>query len=270
MNPLAEKYVRKSALPTILCPGCGDGTVLSAFLRAVDELGIIEQLALVGGIGCSGWIPVYVDTDTLHTLHGRSIPFATGLKVTDPRRKVVVFTGDGDCLAIGGNHFIHACRRNIDITVIMLNNAIYGMTGGQVAPTSPHQSRTQTTPYGNPESPFDACKLAIAAGATYVARWTAGHPHQLTRAMKEAINHPGMAFIEVLVQCPTQTGRYMKNGMDAVAMLEELRQSVVPVQKAARMSPEELAGKRLIGTLHQEVRPEFTAELGALNGGGAR
>lgn len=270
MHPLGEKYIRKSALPTILCPGCGDGTVLSAFLRAVDDLGIRDQLALVGGIGCSGWIPVYVNADTMHTLHGRAIPFATGLKVTDPNRKVVVFTGDGDCLAIGGNHFIHACRRNIDMTVVMLNNAIYGMTGGQVAPTSPNRSKTQTTPYGNPERPFDPCKLAIAAGATYVARWTAGHPHQLTKCLKEALEHPGMAFVEVLVQCPTQTGRYMKGGVDAPAMLEELRQSTVPVQKAARMTPEELAGKVTIGTLHREVRPEFTSELAALNGGVAR
>ncbi len=270
MNELAEKYLRKSALPTILCPGCGDGTVLGAFLKAVDELGVIDQLALVGGIGCSGWLPVYVNADTMHTLHGRAIPFATGLKVTDPNRKVVVFTGDGDCLAIGGNHFIHAARRNIDMTVVMLNNGIYGMTGGQVAPTSPHEARTQTTPYGNPEAPFDACKLAIAAGATYVARWTAGHPHQMARAFKEALNHPGFAFIEVLVQCPTQTGRYMKGGADPVAMLEEIRQSVVPVSKAARMTPEEMAGKLAVGVIHKEIRPEFTAELIALNGGAAR
>ncbi|MFZ5768246.1 MAG: thiamine pyrophosphate-dependent enzyme [Bacillota bacterium] len=267
MHPLGEKYLRKHTLPTIFCPGCGDGTVLSAFLRAVDELDIGEQLALVGGIGCSGWIPVYVNADTLHVLHGRAIPFATGLKVTRPERKVVVFTGDGDCLAIGGNHFIHACRRNIGMTVVMLNNAIYGMTGGQVAPTSPYQARTQTSPYGNPEMPFDACRLAIASGATYVARWTSGHPRQLTRAFKEAILHPGFAFIEVLTQCPTQTGRYMKGGLDAPALLKDIRAGVVGKERAASMSPEELAGKVQIGTLHREVRLEFTEALRQLTEG---
>jgi 2-oxoglutarate ferredoxin oxidoreductase subunit beta len=268
MHPL-RKYLRSRTLPTIFCSGCGDGTVLAAFLRAVDDMNIIDDLALVGGIGCSGWMPVYVEADTMHVLHGRAIPFATGLKVTRPSRKVVVFTGDGDCLAIGGNHFIHACRRNIGMTVVMLNNAIYGMTGGQVAPTTPHRARTTTSPYGNPETPFDACRLAEAAGATYVARWTSGHPIQLRRAFREAVEHPGFAFIEVLTQCPTQTGRYAKGGMDAAAMLKEMREGVVTVERAAR-EPESLAGKTLVGTLHRSIRPEFTTVLSSLGGGGSK
>ena len=150
MHTLAEKYLRKKALPTIFCPGCGHGTVLNAFLRAVDQMGVFDDLALVSGIGCSGWTPVFIDTDALHTLHGRAIAVATGLKLAAPERKVVVFTGDGDCVSIGGNHFLHGARRNLDMTVIMMNNEIYGMTGGQVAPTTPTGSRTQTSPLATP------------------------------------------------------------------------------------------------------------------------
>ena len=146
----------------------------------------------MGGIGCSGWIPVYIDADTLHSLHGRTLPFATGLKMSNPKRKVIVFTGDGDCLGIGGNHFIHTARRNLDITVIMVNNRIYGMTGGQVAPTTPLKAKTKTSFYGNPEDPFDACELAKVAGATYVARWTAAHPLPLSRSIAEAIDPRGV------------------------------------------------------------------------------
>ena len=153
MHPLAEKYLRKAGLPFIFCPGCGDGTVLNVFLRAVDEMGIFSDLALVGGIGCSGWLPTYLKSDVLHVLHGRAIPFACGLKLTDPRRKVVVFTGDGDCAGIGGNHFIHGARRNIDLTVIMINNGIYGMTGGQAAPTTPLRSGPRPRPTGAWSSP---------------------------------------------------------------------------------------------------------------------
>ena len=165
MQPLAEKYLRKSALPTIFCPGCGHGTVLNAFLRVIDDMGIIDDLSLVGGIGCSSWTPVFINTDVMHTLHGRAIAVATGLKLANPGRHVVAFTGDGDCIGIGGNHFLHGARRNIDMTVIMLDNHIYGMTGGQVAPTTPFQATTQTSPYGNPEPPIDACAVAKSCAA---------------------------------------------------------------------------------------------------------
>jgi len=262
MNPLAEKYLRKAALPLIFCPGCGDGTVLNVFLRAVEEMGIFAELALVGGIGCSGWLPTYLQADVLHVLHGRAIPFAMGLKLTDPRRKVVVFTGDGDCVGIGGNHFIHGARRNIDLTIIMMNNGIYGMTGGQVAPTTPLQGRTQTSPYGNIEFPFDVCDLARSAGATYVARWTTAHPKQLLHSIKEAIEHPGFSFVEVISQCPTQAGRYMEGTSDPVQLLALLRKRAVSVEQAKGISPQDLQGRIIVGKLHHSSeKKEFSRAL---------
>jgi 2-oxoglutarate ferredoxin oxidoreductase subunit beta len=251
MHPLAEKYLRPSSLPLIFCPGCGDGTVLNVFLRVVDEMGIFEDLALVGGIGCSGWLPTYLKSDVLHVLHGRAIPFASGLKLTDPRRKVVVFTGDGDCVGIGGNHFIHGARRNIDLTVIMINNGIYGMTGGQVAPTTPVDGRTQTSPFGSVEHPFDVCELAKAAGATYVARWTAAHPRPLLKAIREGVEHRGFSFIEVVCQCPTQAGRYMEGTSKPGELLEILRKRAIPVEQAKEAGPEDLKGRFIVGKLHQ-------------------
>ena len=272
MQQLGEKYLRKSALPTIFCPGCGDGIILGAFIRAVEEIGVYEDLALVGGIGCSGWLPVYINADVMHVLHGRAIPFATGLKLSGRKRKVVVFSGDGDNLAIGGNHFLHACRRNIDLTVVMLNNSIYGMTGGQTAPTTPHMSKSQTSPYGNPENPLDACKLAECAGATYVARWTAAHPRQLTASFAEAMQHKGFAFIEVMSQCPTQTGRYMKGGMNGVELLNEMKENSINIQQGLRMTEQELAEKIVVGVLHRENKPEFSQTMAGLveAGGGGR
>ncbi|MGB9699424.1 MAG: thiamine pyrophosphate-dependent enzyme [Thermodesulfobacteriota bacterium] len=262
MHPLAEKYIRKEALPLIFCPGCGDGTVLNVFLRAVEEMGIFRELALVGGIGCSGWLPTYLRADVLHVLHGRAIPFATGLKLTDPRRKVVVFTGDGDGVGIGGNHFIHGARRNIDLTVIMLNNGIYGMTGGQVAPTTPQQGKTQTSPYGNLEYPFDVCELARAAGATYVARWTTAHPYQLLKTIKEGISHEGFSFIEVLSQCPTQAGRYMEGTSDPAELLSIIKKRTVPVERAREMSPADLKEKIIVGKLFQTTeKKEFSKAI---------
>jgi 2-oxoglutarate ferredoxin oxidoreductase subunit beta len=258
MHPLGEKYLRKNALPLLWCPGCGNGTILNATVRAIENLGIRDRLALVGGIGCSGWIPVYIDADTLHVLHGRAIPFATGLKMSDPTRKVIVFSGDGDCLGIGGNHFIHGARRNIDITVIMVHNQIYGMTGGQVAPTTPTASKTKTSPYGNPEIPFNGCELARASGATYVARWTTAHPRQLSKAIAEAINHQGFSFVEVLTQCPTQAGRVIHGTADPAKLLDMIKANTISVNAAKDKSAEELAGKFLIGTLHHDTqRPEF-------------
>jgi 2-oxoglutarate/2-oxoacid ferredoxin oxidoreductase subunit beta len=183
MNAIGETYLRKKALPFLWCPGCGNGNILGATVRAIERLGIRQDVALVGGIGCSGWIPVYIDADTLHSLHGRTLPFATRLKMSNPKRKVIVFTGNGDCLGIGGNHFIHTARRNLNITVIMVNNRIYGMTGGQVAPTTPLKAKTKTSFYGDPEDPFDTCELAKVAGATYVARWTAANPLPLSRSI---------------------------------------------------------------------------------------
>jgi 2-oxoglutarate/2-oxoacid ferredoxin oxidoreductase subunit beta len=265
MNPLAEKLLRKSALPNIYCPGCGHGTVLNSFLRAVDKLGIYQNMALVGGIGCSGWTPVFIKADTIHALHGRAIAVATGLKLAQPDRKVVVFAGDGDCMAIGGNHFIHAARRNIDLTVVMMNNNIYGMTGGQVSPTTPNQAHTQTSPLGNPEQPFDACELARAAGATYIARWTSAQPARMAKAMQEAIEHKGFSFVEIVVQCPTQAGRYMYGTGSAAKLYQMLKANSVRASRAVELSPEEMAGKIVVGRLLERTdRREFTEVLYSL------
>jgi len=202
-----DKYVR--AQPSAFCPGCGGGIILQCFLRAIDDLGIDkESILAVSGIGCSAWIPSpYFDGDTLHTTHGRAIAFATGAKAYNPDLTTVVFTGDGDGAGIGGNHLIHAARRNIDLKVFLVNNFSYAMTGGQIAPTTLHGETTVTSPYGNPESPFDITRLVKAAGATYVAKWSTYHVVELTNAMKEALQHKGFAFIEILSQCPTQQRR---------------------------------------------------------------
>jgi len=259
MNALGEKYLRKSALPTIFCPGCGDGTILNSMVRVVDKLGL-ENFHFVSGIGCSAWIPVFINTDVLHTLHGRAIPVATGLKMAQPDKHVVVFSGDGDCLGIGGNHFIHAARRNLDITVVMINNYIYGMTGGQVAPTTPHSVRTKTTPYGNTEEPFDACALAIAAGATFVARHTAVYPRLLQAEIEKAVQHKGFSFIEVVTQCPTQAGRNIFGSGDPTFLFTELKKRAV-VNKEKVLA----AGEFRIGIVHEDnvraaYQPAFVEE----------
>jgi 2-oxoglutarate ferredoxin oxidoreductase subunit beta len=202
-----DKYVRSQ--PSAFCPGCGGGIILNCFLRAIDDLGLDQDKILaVSGIGCTAWIPSpNFNGDTLHTTHGRAIAFATGAKAYNPDLTTVIFTGDGDGVGIGGNHLIHAARRNIDLKVILVNNMSYAMTGGQIAPTTMHGETTVTSPYGNPEFPFDITKLVKAAGASYVARWSTHHVIELTNAMKEAIQHKGFSFIEVLSQCPTQQRR---------------------------------------------------------------
>lgn len=202
-----DKYVRSQ--PSAFCPGCGGGIILNCFLRAIDDLGLDQDKILaVSGIGCTAWIPSpNFNGDTLHTTHGRAIAFATGAKAYNPDMTTVVFTGDGDGAGIGGNHLIHAARRNIDLTVILVNNMSYAMTGGQIAPTTMHGETTVTSPYGNPEFPFDITKLVKAAGASYVARWSNYHVIELTNSIKEAIQHKGFSFIEVMSQCPTQQRR---------------------------------------------------------------
>ena len=210
LKPLSyyrERYIRHQPLP--FCLGCGNGIILNCFARAVDNLRLDQDKILcVSGIGCSAWIPSpHFDSDTLHTTHGRALAFATGAKVFNRDLRVVVFTGDGDGAGIGGNHLIHAARRNIDITTILVNNLSYAMTGGQVAPTTLHGIRTITSPYGNPENPFDLCRLVAAAGATYVARWTTYHVVELARSMEEALRNRGFSFVEVLSPCPTRQRR---------------------------------------------------------------
>jgi len=211
----ARQYLREESLPSTFCPGCGAGQVTNAFLKAMNDLGHedFKGFAFVSGIGCSSWIiSPHFRADTLHTTHGRAIAFATGLKLARPELKVVIISGDGDIAAIGGNHLIHAARRNIDMTVICVNNYIYGMTGGQVGPTTFTGDRTTTSPYGNPERPFDLARLVAAAGANYVARWTTAHPVQAARAIRTALGRRGFSFVEMISQCPTAYGRRTKSG----------------------------------------------------------
>jgi 2-oxoglutarate/2-oxoacid ferredoxin oxidoreductase subunit beta len=208
-----DRLLRKDRLPHIWCPTCGIGTCVSSFVEAVQETGIPEErFAIVSGIGCTGRVAGYVKLDSFHTTHGRAIPYATGLHLANPELKVVVFSGDGDLVAIGGNHLIHAARRNVDITVICVNNFIYGMTGGQLAPTTPFGARTTTSPHGSTEYPFNLPQLVSACGAVYVARWTALHVRRMKRAMVEAINKRGFSFVEIVAPCSTLYARKNRLG----------------------------------------------------------
>ncbi len=255
-------YLRpKKKFPSVWCPGCGNGIVMSALIRAIDKLGYSrDEVACVSGIGCTSRMPVYLDFNSLHTAHGRALAFATGVKFAQPKMKVIVITGDGDALAIGGNHFIHACRRNIDITTILINNHIYGMTGGQGSPTTPAGAFSTTTPYGNAEKQFDPCKLAEAAGASFVGRTTVFHAPQMEKMIMSAIEHKGFSLLEVISNCHTYFGRLNKQG-DAVAMVNSFKENAVMLGKAQTMSPEELRGKHVIGTLYEDkARTEFCDE----------
>jgi len=206
---LREKYLRKEILPTIFCPGCGNGQVLNYVIRAIDQLNIPQDnLVFVSGIGCSSRLPAYLEAYGIHTTHGRAIAYATGIKVTNPELTVIVFTGDGDISAIGLNHFLHAVRRNIPITVICINNETYGMTGGQISPTTPMGSFSTTTPYQNIEHSFNLSFLAKAAGASYVARWTTAHSVQAIKSIKKGLQKQGLAFIEMISSCPVNKKKF--------------------------------------------------------------
>ncbi len=212
-----DRFLRTDRIPHIWCPGCGIGTVVSCFIGAVTKSQIaLDKVSVVSGIGCTGRAAGYINLDSFHTTHGRAIPFATGLKLGNPELKVVVISGDGDLAAIGGNHFIHAARRNMDITVICVNNFTYGMTGGQLGPTTPIQARTTTSPFGNFEHPFNLPHLAAACGAVYVARWTSLHVRRLEKAIGEALARKGFTFVEVISPCPTLYGNMNKQrtGLD--------------------------------------------------------
>ncbi len=260
-HPL-RKYLRPSVEATTFCPGCGDGTVLQCILRAIDELGMtMDDFVFVSGIGCAAWIiSPYFNADVLHTTHGRPIAFATGIKLNLPEKKVMVVSGDGDLTAIGGNHLIHAARRNIDMVVICINNGIYGMTGGQVAPTTPRGARTITTPYGNVENAFDIAPMVQAAGAPYVARWTAYHPRQLTKSIKRAIEKRGFAFVEVISQCPVQFGAKTGAG-SAVEMLKTFKEGSISVKKAIEKGFGEIGDKIVVGEFVDIDKPELCEEI---------
>jgi len=260
------RYLREEVLPTAFCPGCGCGIVLNCYAHAVDELQLDpNDIIAVTGIGCSSWIPSpYFLGDTLHTTHGRPIPFATGVKVTRPEKTVVVIAGDGDLIGIGGNHLIHAARRNIDIKVFLVNNLIYGMTGGQLAPTTPAGVSTTTSPYGNVEPPFEIAELVVAAGASYVARWTTYHVFPLMESMQKALTKKGFAFIEIRSQCPVSYGRRVGKRSGRETLLE-YKETSVRIEEASKMSPDELKGKIIIGKLIERDKEEFTENLRRLN-----
>ena len=252
-------YLRSSKkFPNVWCPGCGIGVVMGALIRAVDRLGLDKNdVALVSGIGCTGRMPVYLDFNTMHTTHGRALAFATGLKIARPEMKVIAIMGDGDAVAIGGNHFIHAACRNIGITSIVVNNEIYGMTGGQYSPTTPVGRLATTAPYGNIEPPMQMCELAIAAGATFVARGTVYHAVELDRLIEQAISKDGFSLVEAVSYCHTGYGRLNKLG-SAVDMMRSLKDNSINVTAAQKLTPEERAGKIVRGVLHNIEKPEYT------------
>src|SRR5512138_628419 len=265
-NPV-EKYLRTDRIPHIWCPGCGIGTTVNCFARALDECGIeMDRLAIVSGIGCTGRVAGYAKIDSFHTTHGRAIPFATGLKLANPDLKVVVYSGDGDLMAIGGNHFIHAARRNLDMTVICVNNLTYGMTGGQLTPTTPEEAIASTSPYGNFETPFNLPYLAASCGAVYVARWTTYHVTHLKKSMKEALQKKGFSFVEVISPCPTLYGRRNKigDGLDEMKTYKTrsvIRNGADPKEVALGMAGPIVVGKfvDVERTTYQDAMEHFYA-----------
>jgi 2-oxoglutarate ferredoxin oxidoreductase subunit beta len=270
VNPV-EQFLRSERIPHIWCPGCGIGTTVNCFARALlDSKLDLDKVVVVSGIGCTGRVAGYVHLDSFHTTHGRAIPFATGLKLANPNLTVVVYSGDGDLSAIGGNHLIHAARRNIDIKVICVNNMIYAMTGGQTAPTTPGAAITSTAPYGSFEPSFNLVQLAESAGASYVARWTTYHVKQLSRSMTEVLHKKGFSFIEVLSPCPTLYQRRNKlgDGLDTMKYYKEsskTRNGAPTAEAALTMQGEIVVGKfvdRDRPDFMELMRHQFTEKLG--------
>jgi 2-oxoglutarate ferredoxin oxidoreductase subunit beta len=253
-----EHYLRMDRMPHIWCPGCSHGIAMQALIRAIDDLELDhDKTVIVSGIGCSSRMPVYLDFNTLHTTHGRALAYATGVKMANPELDVIVISGDGDSTAIGGNHFIHACRRNIDLTLLLLNNNIYGMTGGQSSPTTFVGSKSTTAPYGHIDPSFDISALAQAAGASFVARSTGYHTTQMALMVKKGIKNKGFSLVEMFSDCPTYFGR--RNRMpDPVDMLKWQRDVTFTKGEAKKMDPEEMEGKFLRGVIHEEPRQEYT------------
>lgn len=260
-SDVAHHYLRaKKKFPNVWCAGCGNGIVMGALIRAIASQGYDkDEVAVISGIGCSSRMPVYLDFCTLHTTHGRALAFATGVKIAKPHMKVIVITGDGDALAIGGNHFIHACRRNIDITTILINNKIYGMTGGQFAPTTPGGAIATTAPHGNYEKQFDVTKLAIGAGASYVARGTVYHVDQLEKLIVGGLKKKGFAVIDTYSNCHTYFGRFNREG-DAVEMIRWFKKNALPIEAADKIPPEKRVGKFITGLIHESDTTEFCDE----------
>lgn len=260
-NPL-RKYIRKDngieKLPHFFCSGCGCGQVLHYFTNAIDDLGLdLAKMVCIGGVGCTARIPVFLNVDVLHGVHGRTLAWAMGIKLTNPDIPVVIFAGDGDLTSIGGNHFIHAARRNLDVTVVCVNNLNFAMTGGQVAPTTPFGAHTMTTPYGNAEPKFDMCRLAESAGATHVERWTTSKSAQCVAAFKRGLQHKGFSLIEVISQCPTHFGRYALHTGDPCKVVDWIDSNTLTKEQAAQKTQEELVGKYVCGKFIEIDSPVF-------------
>jgi len=273
INPV-NKLLRIERMPHIWCPGCGIGTSVNCFARAVEKANIdYEHLHVVSGIGCTGRVAGYVNVDSFHTTHGRAIPFATGLSLARPTSKIVVYSGDGDLTAIGGNHLIHAARRNIDMTVICVNNFTYGMTGGQVTPTTPQTAKASTTPFGSYENTFNLPNLVDACGANFVARWTVFHVRQLTRTMTKALKTKGFSFIEVLAPCPTLYQRRNKLG-DGVGMLQYFKEksvikngaSTIDVDLGYQGNKDEIIVGEFVDRDRKSFKEDYTARMEAVLG----
>jgi 2-oxoglutarate ferredoxin oxidoreductase subunit beta len=257
INPM-RKYLRENSLPHFFCSGCGAAQVLNFFVQAADDIDLdFDKLVAIGGVGCAARIPVYLHAEALHGVHGRTLPWATGIKLHNPELEVVIFSGDGDAAAIGGNHLIQAARRNLDVTMIVVNNLTFAMTGGQVAPTTFQGLSTLTTPYGNREKPFDLCKLATVAGATFVNRSTTYRPRQAINAIKKAVQHKGFALVEIVTQCPTYFGRRAIGTGDPVQGVEWIKEHSISMKKASELSEEELADKFVLGTFIEKQAPVF-------------
>jgi 2-oxoglutarate ferredoxin oxidoreductase subunit beta len=257
-----DELLRGTRIPHIWCPGCGIGSAVSAAITSLQKTGIdYDQMTVVSGIGCTGRVAGYLNLDSFHTTHGRAIPFATGLKLAKPHLKVFVFSGDGDLFSIGGNHFIHAARRNIDLTIICVNNMNYGMTGGQVSANTPIGARTTTTPYGNSEVPLNLPSLAAACGAVYVARWLSLDVRRLAQSMHEALGKPGFSFVEVIAPCPTAYGRRNRLGssLEMIKLYKEnsvIRNGVHPDETVIQ------EGKKMVlGKFIDTQRPTFLESL---------
>lgn len=252
-----KDYIRTRFFPHLWCPGCGHGIVLNALLHAIENLKMNKnEIVVTSGIGCSSRISGYVDFHTFHTLHGRALAFATGVKMSNPKLHLIVPMGDGDALAIGGNHFIHSARRNIDITAIIMNNRIYGMTGGQLSPLSGYGTKGTTAPYLNIDPGFDIVKLSIASGATFVARTTTYHVQEMTDILQKAIVHKGFSVVEILSQCPTYFGRKNKGGSTA-EMMESYKNNTVSVNSKAKKNNDALIER---GIFVQNSMPEYCEE----------
>lgn len=260
-HPFVGKYIRPEVLPHKMCPGCGNMIAGNALIRAVDRLyGSFDKFVFVSGIGCAAWVPSpHFNADTVHTLHGRAIPAAIGIKLANPSLNVIVFSGDGDLIGIGGNHIIHAARRNIDLLVMMINNFNYGMTGGQLAPTTPLGAKTITTIYGNPESPFDVARLIAEAGANYSARWTVYHNALIEKSVEKALKMEGFRFIEVLSPCVT---RYVKFNIGSLEKIMDLfkKQTVIYKGENQEIPP----GKIVIGEFVIRENPGYLRRYGMM------